>query len=238
MKKVLLTSVLVAIITVTLVVVGVIIVDYCLNRIYDVKVVSIDGEANISFNDVTHEKQDNYYEFYYFCEFIFFPIEENSFYEKHIVSNPNYLYTAEENNNLREEDNEKTYVFMNNNHYFFIRQEDMGVVIYDGMRSWENDGFTFAVHMPCVEDFFDKVEVFVPWEASVGLSSYEDLLNYYSRLSDTVYEIDDQNKTLYLSIYNESLGWMDSGVKLEASEMGFKIKIMPNYLNMGMEWNW
>ena len=51
MKKVLLTSVLVAIITVTLVVVGVIIVDYCLNRIYDVKVVSIDGEANISFND-------------------------------------------------------------------------------------------------------------------------------------------------------------------------------------------
>ena len=229
MKRIVLTASLVAVITVVLVVVGVAVVDNYLNRIYDAKFVSADEEASINFEKVSKDEVEQIR-----GSMGFYPIDNETFYEKYIAGNPNYLYSAEVSREffLSEKFNEKLYVFVNDNHYFFVKHGDLGVKVYDGMRSCWTEDYSFATHIPYVDDFSAKEETFVPWEDSVGLSSYEDLLVYYSRLSDEMYRVDEENKTLYLSVYNESLGWMESGVKLEVSDTGFKLTLMPEFRDM------
>ena len=229
MKKVILAPVLVMIIISALVVVGVDIVGNYVNQIYDVKFVSVDEEAYIKFEQVSANKVEQF-----LGSLSFLPIDNETFYEKYISKNPNYLYSTEVDLDffLIERFNEKLYVFMSNKHYFFVKYGDLGVNIYDGMRSCWTEDYSFATHIPFVDDFSANEETFVPWEASVGLSSYEDVLLYYSRLPNTVYKVDEGNKTLYLSVYNESLGWMESGVKLEVSDVGFTFSLMPEFREM------
>lgn len=232
MKRIVLTASLVAVITVVLVVVGVAVVDNYLNRIYDAKFVSADGETGINFEKVSKDEVEQIW-----GSMGFYPIDNETFYEKYIADNPKYLYSAEVSREffLREKFNEKLYVFVNEKHYFFVKHGDLGVTVYDGMCFLSTENYSFNAHIPCVDDFSGKEETFVPWEDSVGLSSYEDLLVYYSRLSDEMYRVDEENKTLYLSVYNKYLGWMESGVKLEVSDTGFKITLMPEIRDMKVE---
>lgn len=238
MKRIFLTSVLVIVVTATFIVAGMFIVRDHLNRLYDVNFLSIDEEARIMFTDVSNEKNENHFEFSHYNDLWFCPIENDLFYNKYINSNPNYLYTVEESGDyLSKEHNEKLYVFMTNKHYFFVVHGELGVSIHDGMRTFDASYYSFAAHIPCLENFSGKEEFFVPWEASVGLSSYEDLLVYYSKLPNTVYKVDEENKIFYLSVYNNFLGWMESGVKLEVSDTGFKITLMPEFYNMEVDWD-
>lgn len=238
MKKVLLTSVLVIVIVVTFIVVGMLVVSDYLNRLYDVNFLSIDEEACIMFKDVSDEKNENHFEFSHYNDLWFCPVKNDLFYNKYINSNPNCICSVEANSDyLSKEHNEKLYVFMINEHYFFVVHGELGVSIHDGMRSFDASYYSFAAHLPCLENFSGKEEFFVPWEASVGISSYEDLLVYYSRLSDTVYKVDVENKIIYLSVYNSFLGWMESGVKLEVSDTGFKVTLMPEFYNMEADWD-
>lgn len=234
MKKVVLVPVLVVIIILALVVVGMNIVGDLVNIIYDVKFVSVDEEAYIIFDQVSDKKVEQI-----FGMLSFSPIDNESFYEKYINGNPNYLYSTDVKLGyfLTEKFNEKLYVFMSNNHYFFVKYGDLGVNIYDGMRSCWTEDYSFATNIPYVDDFAANEDTFVPWESSVGLSSYEDLLIYYSRLPDSVYEIDEENKTLYLSVYNKYLGWMESGVKLIVSDEGFTFSLMPEFRDMKVKWD-
>lgn len=238
MKKIVLTSILVTAIIVTLVVTGIFIVDNYLHRRYDLEFLSVDEEACIIFEDVSDEKHENHYEYNHYNHIVFYPVENEIFYKKYIELNPNYLYDIEENvNYLSREYNEKLYVLLINKHYFFVQHGDNGVDIYEGMRSFYTNYYTFYAHVPCLQNFYGDKESFVPWEESVGLSSFEDLLLYYSRLPDTVYKVDAETQTIHLSVYNKSLGWMESGVKLEVSDTGFKITLMPEFYNMEVDWD-
>lgn len=232
MKRLVFLSTLVIFLIVALVVASLIIVDDLVNRVYDAKFVSADGETSINFEKVSKDEVEQIR-----GSMGFYPIDNETFYEKYIAGNPNYLYSAEVSREffLSEKFNEKLYVFMNNNHYFFVKHGDLGVSIYDGLCMFWNAYYSFASNIPYIGDFSAYEETFVPWEDSVGLSSYEDLLVYYSRLSDEMYRVDEENKTLYLSVYNESLGWMESGVKLEVSDTGFKITLMPEFRDMKVE---
>lgn len=228
MKKVFVALISAIAIILILVIVCVFVVRGYIGRVYDIRFISFDKEAYIKFDKVSDCEVEQYLGNLNFC-----PIDNGTFFERYIVQNPSYLYTLKEKMNcLSEEHNEKLYVFMNNNHYFFVQHGDLGVSIYDGLCMFWNAYYSFASNIPYTSDFSAYEETFVPWEDSVGLSSYEDLLVYYSRLSDEMYRVDEENKTLYLSVYNESLGWMESGVKLEVSDTGFKITLMPEFRDM------
>ena len=80
MKRIVLTASLVAVITVVLVVVGVAVVDNYLNRIYDAKFVSADGEASINFEKVSKDEVEQIW-----GSMGFYPIDNETFYEKYIA---------------------------------------------------------------------------------------------------------------------------------------------------------
>lgn len=235
MKKVVFTSIMVAVISLTVVISGILVVNYLLNRVYDVEFVSVDKEASVILKGASYEEEKNHFEFSYYDRLDFYPTVKDAAYETYFKDNPDYLYAVEEYVDM--EQKEKMHILMNNGHYFYITYSEAGVTIYDGMRPCWTEYCLFSAHIPSAESFSGKEENFVPWEKTIGLSSYEDVLHYYSRLPDKVYELDKENKTIYLDVYNEYLGWMDSGFKLEVSDEGFTITLMPGFYNMKVDWD-
>lgn len=234
MKKIVFTSILVAVIILTVVISGILVVNYLLNRVYDVEFLSVDKEASVILKGASYEEEKNHFEFFYDDRLDFYPTVKDAAYETYFKDNTDYLYTVEADYADKEQ-NEKMYILMNNDHYFYIAYSEAGVTIYDGMRPCWAEHCLFSAHIPSTESFSGKKENFVPWEKTIGLSSYEDLLLYYSRLPDTVYELDEENKTVCLDVYNEYLGWMDSGIKMEVSDEGFTVTLMPEFYNMEVD---
>ena len=73
MKKIVFTSILVAVIILTVVISGILVVNYLLNRVYDVEFLSVDKEASVILKGASYEEEKNHFEFSYHDRLDFYP---------------------------------------------------------------------------------------------------------------------------------------------------------------------
>ena len=190
----------------------------------DVSFTSADNKVNITFKDVTKEGTNGQP-----GQIGFSPYDKDNFYSEYIKSNTDFLHYAVDSNNVDNED-DSVYVLLKGGHYFFLQCGSDGAILYDGLRACYTGENEYVTNLPYMNDFSASEVTTVEWSETVGMNSYEDLLEYYGRLDDSLYKVADDEKTIYLSIYNKFEDkWMDSGAKITITEKGFDIVLMPEY---------
>ncbi|MGN0166041.1 MAG: hypothetical protein ACI39R_07635 [Lachnospiraceae bacterium] len=117
-------------------------------------------------------------------------------------------------------------IFFNDNNYYYILEIENGIYEAGGLwGNWEEDGFTSAdinFPFPNRENFFDGMYETckeLNYDA-IGqyfkLFDFEYLKSFYSRLSDDLYDIDEENQIITVKAYGNTnnIVW-EGGMKYE-----------------------
>lgn len=189
----------------------------------DVSLKSEDGKVTFTFEKVTKGNTN-----WQPGQIGFMPVDLKSFYSDYIENSEYYLYTLPVTDS---QFNEVIYVMLKEDHYFFVESGDLGVILYDGLSGCYTNGTAYYMHLPCNESLASVGFEHFLFEESLGISSYEDLLEYYGRLDESMYEANDEEKVIYLSICESDMeGWIKKGAKLTVTETGFDVELMPEYV--------
>ena len=198
-------NILIVAILVAFVVIAVAVFAYVIKKTHDVEIVSRDEKAVIILENAA-KSQKRYMENYIRRRF---PARNNLF-EGSIQNNEAYLYSIEEDGSRSQNETGK-YLLYKNHRYFLIDRSDY--VNEDGTQSnlyyytellvntWrtsdkgkdlDNEVFLpVLIEKGCIES---NDPVFFKWSDTVGLSSYEDLKDYYGRIEDDFYSIGEENR--------------------------------------------
>ena len=189
----------------------------------DVSLTSEDGKVTFTFEKVTKGKTN-----WQPGQIGFSPVDMENFYSDYIENNEYYLYTLQVPDS---QFNEVIYVMLKEDHYFFVESGDLGVTIYDGLSGCSTNGTAYYMHLPCNEDVATVGYEHILFTQSFGISSYEDLIEFYGRLDESMYEAHDEEKVIYLSICeSDNEGWIKNGAKVTVTETGFNVELMPEYV--------
>lgn len=168
-------------------------------------------------------------------------------FEKCIKGKDFYLYSIEEDGS-RSQNETGRYLLYKDYHYFLVERCDYTEV--DGTPStlyyytelqvnvWnpedKGDDVDKMVYLPIMIEkgaIASDVPVFFKWSDTVGLSNFEDLKEYYSRLDDKTYSIDEENKCITLNSADEgNLGVAD----LYATDEGITL-VIGNNINFSQD---
>jgi hypothetical protein len=148
---------------------------------------------------------------------LFVPYEDG-FFEKYIQSDPDYLYSVAEDGTRSKTDGGK-YLLCCAGRYFLIEHTKYTKVTSfdDSLEETEYECYyydelygqfyisstkeTNYIFMPAVIDnrLFRGDVTHIEWKDTCGLSSFEDLKEYYGRIGNEYYTIDEENKCILLN---------------------------------------
>ena len=189
----------------------------------DVSLTSEDGKVTFTFEKVTKGKTN-----WQPGQIGFSPVDMENFYSDYIENNEYYLYTLQVPDS---QFNEVIYVMLKEEHYFYVKAGDLGVTLYDGLSACYTSERVYYFHLPYNNDLPSVGYEHILFEESLEISTYEDLLKYYGRLDESVYEAHDEEKVIFLSIHNDTAGGLiKNGAKLTVTETGFNVELMPEYV--------
>ena len=216
-----------------MIIIGLSIFFWHINRLRNVTCLSEDGTAELILKNATRkdiERKSGY-------EFNFYPYDAEDFYEKIIEKNPSYVYAVDDNNSqVRAETG--TYVFCVNHRYFCIKADEWDDKLY-GFRELINDrpqisnlwaSDTGTVISPLRSDYdfpMSEEPVFYSWSDTYGLSSYEDLVDFYARTGEEMYTLKEDDKTILISVYAHGK-WHPDAMQLRVRDdnTGFDVLLL------------
>lgn len=186
----------------------------------DVVLSSEDGTATLTFEKATKEKPGKTGELIYY----FRSVKGDNIYEKYIKNHKGYLYSLDENGN-RKEGETGSYVLCINHRYFHVKQEERLVIYRELIGAfYPPEGRVGIIIAPVMDEdgFAHSITDMFSWKETAGLRSFEDLVAFYQRTEESLYEIDKENRDIYVSLYSEGK-WYPRGAKVHATEAGIEI---------------
>ena len=216
-----------------LLVISVAIFAYAIKKTRDVEIVSRDEKAVIILDNAANS-QKRYMENIVRRRFS----ARNNIFEGSIHNNEAYLYSVEEDGSRSQNETGK-YLLYKNHRYFLIDRSDYdnedgsqsNLYYYtellvntwrtsDRGKDLDNNVFLpVLIKKSCVES---NDPVFFKWSDTVGLTSFEDLKEYYKRIEEDFYSIEEENKCIVLNGFNKSV---KSAAKLYATDEGITLVI-------------
>lgn len=201
---------------------GFLIFHFVVERTKDVSLMSDDGTAELLLADATTSKCTQVGDLTY-C---FILNKDKELYQDYIVDNPDYLYSLDEHYRIS---NIKTgrYLLCINQRYFYLEETEDCILYKEmigGFYPPERRGGTMI--SPVVDaDGFAHAEVNIfRWEETAGLCSFADLVAFYQRVQPELYEVDEENQDIYLSLYSGK--WYPRGAKIHATEDGIEVSLI------------
>lgn len=184
----------------------------------DVALESADHTATLCFEQATKEDFVRTSTFAY----RFKPVDGADIYQEYIVNNADYLYSVNANNEQCKEET-GVYLLCINQRYFLISEYNDWVRYEELIQCSQTDEGDYIT--PVRSEFSSAYDdTMIPWEWTVGLHSFDDLVEFYSRVQDQLYEVDSENQTIYLSTWNGG-SWGDKIVVMKAEEEGIRISV-------------
>lgn len=207
------------------------------NRPMDVEIWSIDGKACFRLENATTKKPIQIGDFYY----EFYSRPGRNFFNDCVKDHLGYLYSVDaQGRRLKGE--AETYVFCVEGHYFCVNTSDTGSAYHEMFGEYapyNRRVFPVVAEFPFSEKFiytkdFNDYVLRVPWTETVGLTSFEDLKEFYSRIDEDYYSVDEENMTIWLAPLDAVEGFPrgekpdTSFIRLRALEdgSGFDMKLM------------
>ncbi len=170
------------------------------SRPMDVELWSIDGKVCFRLENATTKKPIQIGDFYY----EFYSRPGRNLYNDCVKDHPGYLYSVDaQGRRLKGE--AETYVFCVEGHYFCVQASDTGASYHEMFGEYApNYGFPVVVQLPLPEQFLYSRDYLncvlrIPWTETVGLTSFEDLKEFYSRIDEDYFRVDEGNRTIWLA---------------------------------------
>ena len=199
-----------------LLVISVAIFAYAIKKTRDVEIVSRDEKAVIILDSAAANKKRKM-ESYYRYRFI----PKNNLYKRCVFNNKAYLYSIEADGSRSLNETGK-YLLYKDNRYFLVETEDY--IEVDGTPSTAGYYTELLVIFRKITDSetvsYQSNEIFLPvlinkgviesndpvffkWSDTVGLTSFEDLKEYYTRIEDDFYSVDEEKKCIVLNNFEQ-----------------------------------
>ncbi len=204
------------------------IVYYAINRKYDVSIMSVDKETILQFDNIAQQDRlgQTSYQRYNFV------IAENvSLWEDVIKDHPGYLYSLSDDNKRCSGESGR-YILCQDGHYFFMRLQDGNKVfvtelVFEVSYS-EPDFFMDFSLLPLVDiRSISKGENSYEWKNTAGLTSFEDLVEFYNRTNSKLFTVDHEKKSI--TLYSEDARVKTPLAEISVSSDGISV-IVPDKL--------
>lgn len=175
------------------------IVCYAINRKYDVSIMSVDKKTILQFDNIAQQDRlgQTSYQRYNFV------LAENVFlWEDVIKDHPGYLYSLDDDNKQCSEETGR-YILCQDGHYFYMRLQDGNKVfvtemVFEVCYS-ESDFFMDFFLLPLVDiKAVSEGDNHFEWKNTAGLTSFEDLVEFYNRTDPKLFTIDSEKKSITL----------------------------------------
>lgn len=218
MKRIL----LVISVTVLLGAAGFLIFHIVVGRTKDVSLKSEDGTAELLLKDATTSKCTRVRNITY-C---FHLKEGKNLYRDYIIDNPDYLYSLDEHYRISDLKTGR-YLLCVNQRYFYIEDKEDCIWYQEMAGSFyppERRGGTMISPVVDADGFAHAKVNFFRWEETAGLCSFADLVAFYQRVQPELYEVDEGNQDIYLSLYSGK--WYPRGAKIHATEDGIEVTLI------------
>lgn len=188
----------------------------------DVSFMSQDGTAELLLKDATTSECKRIGDLTY-C---FFLKEGRNFYRDYIADNPDYLYSLDEHYRIADGETGR-YLLYINQRYFYLEETERSISYKEmvgGFYPPERRGGTMI--SPVVDaDGFAHAEVSsFRWEETAGLGSFADLVGFYERVQPELYEVDEENQDIYVSLFDTE--WYPRGAKIHVTEDGIEVSLI------------
>ena len=216
-----------------LVLIGVLVFLCRLNRSFDVRCISFDKTSELVFENVTRKDEQRWGAY----EYAFYPKDPENFFEDYVKQNPAYVYSVDENN-CRSKEETGTYIFCTNHRYYSVIDYNGELFTYRELQNikpnighYINGGPGGYIITPLRnEDYIqyqDQEMDFRPWSDTFGLSSFEDLVEFYKRTGDNMFMVNEREKTILISIYDYKK-WHPEAMQIKVREdnSGIEFKLL------------
>ncbi|MBR5348080.1 MAG: hypothetical protein IK125_02485 [Lachnospiraceae bacterium] len=148
------------------------------------------------------------------------------FYKDCAKNHPDFAYSIN-SEGVQTDEAAETYVFCADQHYFFLKTGKNDAAYREMITFFVPDhSYWIVVETPFSEtakyyrEYVLKTDR-IPWSATVGLTSFEDLKGFYLRTDPDYYRVDEENKTIWLAPMNVDSRMGYSMPKSETPDTGF-----------------
>lgn len=211
-------------ISVFVLIIGILILVETINRKYEINITSVDGKVELYFGKIGAKKEIGQTTYQVHS----FNIGESlSLWEDVIKQQPGYLYSIDSENRVCKEETGK-YLLCQDGHYFLITlsSDNSSVVIVRELvfelSFWKPLEYFGFVLMPFTGDkHIGSDNCSFKWEDTVGLKSFDDLVEFYKRVDKKFYQINN-DKTI--SLYSDDSQMDTPLVIMELNEEGIILK--------------
>ncbi len=210
---------------------------------YDVSHTSLDEQVTLTLNDLADsEPWRNQGQVHYTA----FTVEDIKDLSEKVKKSPYYIYTVDYKDKP-ESNIEEGYLFCKDGHYFYMTVEKDYVYLRDLVTEisfFEGGGpYCYLPVLYCPADgkqldFNENVASWsFEWDETVGLTSFDDLVMYYSKMDKDKYQVFEEANRIELKHF-EFYSFMNStewsgytSVIVTASDKGIVISIKPELVN-------
>lgn len=212
---------------------GLLVFLWLINRNNDVRCISFDKTSELVFENVTRKDEQRWGAY----EYAFYPKDPENFFEEYVEHNPAFVYSVDENN-CRSKGETGAYLFCVDCRYYSVIDYNGELFIYRELQNikpnighYLNGGPGGVIITPLrTEDYIqyqDQEMDFYPWAKTFGLSSFEDLVEFYKRTGEGMFSVDEQNKMILISIYDYKK-WHPEAMQIKVREdnSGIEFKLL------------